>query len=83
MLKSFEGTRFGTNPSSLHPLANYVYFDALNAWMPVLKEMKKEGASIQEMAEKFVSGAVKGVCAQKYYEAFSSGKPYFPVYERC
>jgi len=76
LLKSFEGTRFGTNPYSLHPLSNYIYYDALNAWMPVLKKMKKEGASNLEMVEMFVRLATEGVCPQKYYEAASSGSSY-------
>ena len=76
LLQSFQGTRFGTNPYSLHPLSNYIYYDALNAWMPVLKKMKTEGASNEEMVEQFVMNAIKGICAQKFHEAASSGKPY-------
>jgi hypothetical protein len=76
LLKSFEGTRFGTNPYSLHPLSNYIYYDALYAWLTTLKEMKKEGASNEEMIEQFVMNSIKGICAQKFYEAASSGKPY-------
>tara|TARA_B100000214_G_C23670386_1_gene491683 strand:+ start:186 stop:563 length:378 start_codon:yes stop_codon:yes gene_type:complete len=76
LLQSFQGTRFGTNPYSLHPLSNYIYYDALNAWMPVLKKMKKEGASNLEMVEMFVRLATEGVCPQKYYEAASSGNSY-------
>ena len=76
MLKSFEGTRFGTNPYSLHPLSNYIYYDALNAWLPSLKEMKKEGASNEEMVELFVMNSIKGICPEKFYAAASSGQPY-------
>ena len=76
LLQSFQGTRFGTNPYSLHPLSNYIYYDALNAWMPVLKKMNKEGASNLEMVEMFVRLATEGVCPQKYYEAASSGNSY-------
>ena len=76
LLKSFEGTRFGTNPYSLHPLSNYIYYDALNAWLPTLKEMKKEGASNEEMVELFVMNSIKGICPEKFYAAASSGQPY-------
>tara|TARA_B100000214_G_C23557402_1_gene441253 strand:- start:72 stop:449 length:378 start_codon:yes stop_codon:yes gene_type:complete len=76
LLKSFQGTRFGTNPYSLHPLSNYIYYDALNAWLPILKEMKKEGASNEEIVEKFVMKAIKGICAQKFYNAVLSGESY-------
>ena len=76
LLKSFEGTRFGTNPYSLHPLSNYIYYDALNAWLPTLKEMKKEGASNEEMVEQFVMNSIKGICPEKFYVAASSGQPY-------
>ena len=76
LLKSFEGTRFGTNPYSLHPLSNYIYYDALNAWLPTLKEMKKEGASNEEMVEQFVMNSIKGICPEKFYAAASSGQPY-------
>ena len=76
LLQSFQGTRFGTNPYSLHPLSNYIYYDALNAWLPTLKEMKKEGASNEEIVEQFVMNAIQGICSQKFHEAASSGEAY-------
>tara|TARA_X000001036_G_C20254750_1_gene633621 strand:- start:204 stop:575 length:372 start_codon:yes stop_codon:yes gene_type:complete len=76
LLKSFERTPFGTNPYSLHPLANYVYYDALNAWLPVLKEMKKQGAGNAEMLEQFVMNSMQGYCPDKFYKAASSEEPY-------
>ena len=76
LLMSFEGTRFGTNPYSLHPLSNYIYYDALNEWVPVLKQMKKDGADNHYMVTQFVSNAVKGVCPQKFYQAVKSGESY-------
>ena len=78
LLMAFEGTRFGTNPYSLHPLSNYIYYDALTEWMPVLKQMKKDGADNHYMVEQFVKNAVKGVCPQKFYEAVKSGESYKP-----
>ena len=76
LLKSFEGTRFGTNPYSLHPLANYIYYDAFNEWLPVLKMMKSEGASNEVIVEQFVVNAIKGVCPKKFEKAASSGESF-------
>ena len=76
LLKSFENTRFGTNPYKLHPLANYVYYDALNAWLPVLKQMKKAGASDVEMLEQFIMNSMQGYCPNKFYKAATSGESY-------
>tara|TARA_B100000902_G_scaffold59384_1_gene66373 strand:- start:4402 stop:4773 length:372 start_codon:yes stop_codon:yes gene_type:complete len=76
LLKSFEKSRFGTNPYKLHPLAHYVYYDALNAWLPVLKQMKKAGASDVEMLEKFVMNSMQGYCPNKFYKAATSGESY-------
>ena len=76
LLKCFEGTRFGTNPYKLHPLANYVYYDCLNAWLPVLKQMKKEGASEVEIMEQYVLNSMQGYCPDKFYKAASSGESY-------
>lgn len=76
LLISFQGTRFGTNPYSLHPLANYIYYDSLNAWMPALKMMKKSGASPEEIVEQYVVKALRGICPKKFYIAASSGEEY-------
>ena len=76
LLKSFENTRFGTNPYKLHPLAKYVYYDALNSWLPVLKQMKKSGASDVEMMEQYVMYSMQGYCPSKFYKAASSGQSY-------
>lgn len=78
LLIAFEGTRFGTNPYSLHPLANYVYYDAMNDWLPVLKQMKKDGADNQFMIEQFVKNVISGVSADKFYKAAASGESYNP-----
>ena len=76
LLKSFAGTRFGTNPYSLHPLSNYIYYDALNAWLPFLKKMKNEGASNEEMVKRFVMDSIQGICPQKFDKAAASGESY-------
>jgi len=76
LLKSFENTRFGTNPYKLHPLANYVYHDALNTWLLVLKQMKKSGASDAEMVQQYVMYSMQGYCPDKFYKAASSGQSY-------
>ena len=76
LLKSFAGTRLGTNPYSLHPLSNYIYYDALNAWLPILKKMKNEGASNEEMVKSFVMNSIQGICPQKFDKAVTSGESY-------
>jgi len=76
LLLSFEGTRFGTNPFSLHPLANYIYYDALNSWLPVLKKMKKSGASTEEILDSFVMKATQGICPKKFEKSVLSGNAY-------
>ena len=72
LLIAFEGTEFGNNPYSLHPLANYIYYDAMNDWLPVLKQMKKDGLDNQDIIEEFVKNAVRGISADKFYRAASS-----------
>ena len=78
LLIAFEGTRFGTNPYSLHPLANYIYYDAMNDWLPVLKQMKKDGSDNQFIIEQFVMNAVRGISADKFYKAASSEESFKP-----
>lgn len=73
LLASFQGTRFGTNPYKLHPLADYIYYDALNAWLPILK---KEGLDDYDIAAEIVKRATHGWCPEKYARLASSGQPY-------
>ena len=70
LLIAFEGTRFGTNPI-LYPLANYVYYDAMNDWLPVLTN-EEDGADNQFMIEQFVKNVISGVSADKFYKAAAS-----------
>ena len=76
LLRSFQGTRFSTNPYALHPLADYVYYEALNTWLSVLKEMKKEGASIEEITMELVTHALYGHCPNKLFELVNSNQEY-------
>ncbi len=71
LLSCWQGTIFGGNPYDLHPLANYVYFDSLNAWLPIFK---KQGLSIPDMAMELTSNTVRGICPVKFSKAISSGK---------
>ena len=71
LLSCWEGTRFGTTPYELHPLANYVYYDSLNAWLPIFK---KQGLSVPDMAMELASNTIRGISPTKYSEAISSGK---------
>ena len=71
LLSCWKGTIFGGNPYDLHPLANYVYFDSLNAWLPIFK---KQGLSIPDMAMELTSNTVRGICPVKFSKAISSGK---------
>ncbi|MDB0059009.1 hypothetical protein N9F35_02260 [Gammaproteobacteria bacterium] len=71
LLSCWEGTRFGTNPYKLHPLAHYVYYDSLNAWLPIFK---KQGLSVPDMAMELCSKTIRGISPTKYSEAISSGK---------
>lgn len=69
LLKCWEPTRF-RNYS--HPLSAYVYYDAVNAWMPVIKLMKKDGASIDEIVPEFIDKVMDGICPDKYHKAVTS-----------
>jgi len=69
LLSCWQGTRFGTNPYDLHPLAHYIYYDSLNAWLPILK---KQGLSIPDMAMELCSNTIRGISPAKFNEAFSS-----------
>ena len=71
LLSCWKGTRFGTNPYELHPLANYVYYDSLNAWLPIFK---KQGLSVPDMAMELASKTIRGISPAKYSEAISSGQ---------
>ena len=71
LLSCWQGTRFGTNPYKLHPLAHYVYYDSLNAWLPIFK---KQGLSVPDMAMELCSKTIRGISPTKYSEAISSGK---------
>ena len=73
LLKAWEPTRFR---KFSHPLSHYVYHDGLNDWMPVLKQMKKEGARIEDIVIEFVPKLLQGICPKKFYEAASSNKEY-------
>lgn len=75
LLKSFENT-FGTNPYKLHPLAHYVYYDSLNAWLPILK---KQYDDVYEMAAELVRRTNDGISPGKYLKyisELSEGDPY-------
>jgi hypothetical protein len=76
LLKSFENTRFGTNPYKLHPLAHYVYYDSLNAWLPILK---KQYDDVYDMAAELVRRTNDGISPEKYLKYISEaseGDPY-------
>src|SRR6056300_1747594 len=59
-----------------HPLSHYMYYDALNAWMPAIKEMKKSGASINDIVAEFIDKVMDGKCPEKFYRAAMSGEGY-------
>ena len=65
-----------------YSLENLLYHTSWDWLMPVLKKMKTEGASNEEMLERFAMNAIQGICAQKFYEAASSGKSY-SIYASC
>ena len=50
----------------------------MNDWLPVLKQMKKDGADNQFMIEQFVKNVISGVSADKFYKAAASGESYNP-----
>jgi len=50
----------GSNPNSLEPFADYIYFDRLNAWLPLLK-----GISAKKAACELISATIHGYSAKK------------------
>jgi len=78
LLKSFENTRFGTNPYKLHPLAHYVYYDSLNAWLPILK---KQYDDAHDMAGELVRRTIKGISPEKYLKYISEASDSDPYNE--
>ncbi len=73
LLSCWQGTRFGTNPYDLHPLANYVYYDSLNAWLPIFK---KQGLSVPDMAMELCSKTIRGISPTKFSKAIASGQSF-------
>ena len=60
LLKIFERSRQGNNPYSLEPLGDYIYYDRLTAWLPLLK-----GLSAKEAACSLISSTLKGESPEK------------------
>lgn len=60
LLKIFERSRQGNNPYSLEPLGDYIYYDRLNAWLPLLK-----GLSAKEAACNLISSTLNGYSPEK------------------
>jgi hypothetical protein len=60
LLQIFERSRQGNNPYSLEPLGDYIYYDRLNAWLPLLK-----GLSAKEASFNLISSTLKGESPEK------------------
>ena len=60
LLKIFERSRQGNNPYSLEPLGDYIYYDRLNAWLPLLK-----GLSAKDAACELISSTLNGYSPEK------------------
>lgn len=75
LLHCWAPTRF---KNFSHPLSHYIYYDALNNWMPVLKEMKNQGGTIDEITGTFITRVMEGICPNKFYNAAmnSENEPY-------
>ena len=53
LLQLFSRSRQGTNPYKLAPLGNYIYYDMLNLWLPILKQVEKDAAEIAYLIIEF------------------------------
>lgn len=73
LLKCWETTRFR---NFSHPLSHYVYYEGINSWMPVLKEMKSSGMSIEDIVIEFLPKLLQGICPKKFYSAVSSNEKF-------
>ena len=60
LLNIFSRCGQGKNPSSLEPFADYIYYDRLNAWLPLLK-----GLSAKRAACELISSTLHGYSAKK------------------
>jgi hypothetical protein len=73
LLQCWAPTRF---KNFSHPLSEYIYYEALTAWMPIIKQMKKEGAKIEDIVPEFIGNVLDGICPDKFYKAAISDEPY-------
>ena len=48
LLSIFASSGLGSRPNSLHPIANFLYWEYLNDWLPVLKRQTKDTNKIVE-----------------------------------
>jgi hypothetical protein len=44
--------------------------------MPIIKQMKKEGAKIEDIVPEFIGNVLDGICPDKFYKAAISDEPY-------
>ena len=68
LLRVFSGVGFVRNAYSVDPLCNYLYYEHLNNWLPIISRYSEviEARNTNEIVQTLLHYALVGYCPQKF-----------------
>lgn len=63
MLSLFSSAGLSSNPYSLNPICDFLYYEYFNSWLPLVKSQIKDP---KEFVKFLISNAVQGYSAEKF-----------------